>query len=309
MRRRVGCRIAISIAAVVCLTYGTAWAQQNWRVPRTADGHPDLQGVWANNSATPMQRPAAFEGKESLTDEELAVYQARAAELHANEQAGNLLGPLLFQQVLEDPNFREFDAGTGNYNSFWLVERELDNRTSLIVDPSNGRIPPVTEEARERQKQNKKAKKRKARIPRDAVEWNGHHYKAYAEGVSHSVAQKRCEMMGGHLARIENAAENQFLTRLSVKFPLLWSGFILTNHTGMWIDGSDAAREGVWRFSNNAPMKYTNWGSGEPNNEHGSAHNVELKTGVNEATRLRQGFWNDLPGGWRGKGFICEWDE
>ena len=130
MRRRVGCPIAISIAAVVCLTYGTAWAQQNWRVPRTADGHPDLQGIWTNNSATPMQRPAAFEGKESLTDEELAVYQARAAELHANEQAGNLLGPLLFQQVLEDPNFREFDAGTGNYNSFWLVERELDNRTS-----------------------------------------------------------------------------------------------------------------------------------------------------------------------------------
>ena len=152
MRRRVGCRIAISIAAVVCLTYGTAWAQQNWRVPRTADGHPDLQGVWANNSATPMQRPAAFEGKESLTDEELAVYQARAAELHANEQAGNLLGPLLFQQVLEDPNFLEFDAGTGNYNSFWLVERELDNRTSLIVDPPNGRIPPVTEEARERRR-------------------------------------------------------------------------------------------------------------------------------------------------------------
>ena len=145
-----------------------------------------------------------------------------------------------------------------------------------------------------------KGKKRKARIPRDAVKWNGHHYKAYDEGVPHSVAKKRCEMMGGHLARIENTAENQFITRLSVKFP---------NHTGMWIDGSDVAREGVWRFSNNAPMKYTNWGSGEPNNEHGSAHNVELKTGINEATRLRHGFWNDLLGGWRGKGFICEWDE
>ncbi len=54
--------------------------------------------------------------------------------------------------MLQDPNFREFDAGTGNYNSFWLVERELDNRTSLIIDPPNGRVPPLTEAARDRRR-------------------------------------------------------------------------------------------------------------------------------------------------------------
>ena len=145
-------RSVLVMVVALGLMEGTVSAQENWSVPRTADGHPNLQGVWTNNSATPMERPAAFEGKESLTDEELAVFQARAAELHANEQAGNLLGPLLFQQVLQDPNFREFDAGTGNYNSFWLVERELDNRTSLIIDPPNGRTPPVTEAARERRR-------------------------------------------------------------------------------------------------------------------------------------------------------------
>ncbi len=118
-----------------------------WSAPRTADGQPDLQGIWSNNTATPLERPEAFAGRDALTEEELAELRARAAELRDSEQAGNLLGDLLVQQLLDDPNFQEFDAGTGNYNSFWLVERELDARTSLIVDPPDGRLPPMTEAA------------------------------------------------------------------------------------------------------------------------------------------------------------------
>ncbi|HJN46752.1 MAG: hypothetical protein CL477_19115 [Acidobacteria bacterium] len=152
MRSRAPHRLAIFVVVALCLSPAAVSAQQNWTVPRTPAGQPDLQGVWANNTATPLERPAAFEGKDALTDEELAIYQARAAALRDSEQAGNLLGDLLIQQVLEDPNFREFDPGTGNYNSFWLVERELDNRTSLIVDPPDGRIPTVTEAARERRR-------------------------------------------------------------------------------------------------------------------------------------------------------------
>ena len=119
-------------------------------VPRTVYGQPDLQGVWANNTATPMERLAAFEGKNALTNEEFALLKERAAEVRSGEEAGNLLGPLLIQRLLDPENAPEFDAGTGNYNSFWLVERELDNRTSLIVDPPNGRIPSRTEEAKSR---------------------------------------------------------------------------------------------------------------------------------------------------------------
>ena len=128
-------------------------ASDTWQVPRTSFGAPDLQGVWANNTATPMERPAAFEGKDSLTEEELATLQQAAAAARDDEQAGNLLGPLLLARLLDPDNEAlEFDAGTGNYNSFWLVERELDNRTSLIVDPPNGRVPPMTEEAKQRQR-------------------------------------------------------------------------------------------------------------------------------------------------------------
>ncbi len=121
-----------------------------WQVPRTSYGHPVIEGVWANNSATPFERPKAFGDKAELTDEEVAALNKRAAELRDDEQAGNLLGDYLIQKVLADPNFRGFDQDTGNYNSFWLVERTFDKRTSVVVDPPNGRIPDLTPEAKKR---------------------------------------------------------------------------------------------------------------------------------------------------------------
>ena len=51
----------------------------NWTLPRTVDGYPDLQGVWANNNATPLERPPEWAGKAALTDEELAALQVAAA--------------------------------------------------------------------------------------------------------------------------------------------------------------------------------------------------------------------------------------
>ena len=141
--------IAVFLPEVVGARAGAG--ADGWTAPRTADGQPDLQGVWANNSATPFERPKAFAGKETLTEEEIADLGRRAAELREGEQAGNLLGDFLIQKVLEDPEFRGFDQDTGNYNSFWLVEREFDQRTSVVVDPPDGRIPPLTPQALKKQ--------------------------------------------------------------------------------------------------------------------------------------------------------------
>ena len=113
--------------------------------PRTSDGKPDLQGVWTNNSATPLERPKMLAGRARLTAEEVAALRKRYAELFAGD-GDAAFGDGVFEAVLSDVKKYKptvFDASTGNYNAFWLVEREFDDRTSLIVDPPDGRIPPL----------------------------------------------------------------------------------------------------------------------------------------------------------------------
>ena len=120
-------------------------SSSGWTAPRTVDGYPDLQGVWANNNATPLERPEILGDRERLTEEELASLQSHAGELFAQDSGDAAFGDSVFAAALaEAENFTSRDSGTGNYNHFWLVERDWDTRTSLITDPTNGRIPSRT---------------------------------------------------------------------------------------------------------------------------------------------------------------------
>ena len=121
-----------------------------WTLGRTLDGQPDLQGVWANNSATPVERPRYLADTAEFSDEELAEVEARYAELFASGASDAAFADSVFEAVLEDGvQFTSRDTATGNYNQFWLVGREFEKRTSLIVDPVDGRIPPLTKVAQE----------------------------------------------------------------------------------------------------------------------------------------------------------------
>ncbi len=122
-----------------------------WTLPRTPDGHPDLQGVWANNNATPLQRPEVWSGKDTLTDEELAALEVAAATAVGDGDA--LFGDQLVLAAIAGREATSYDPTTGNYNQFWIAERDFTNRTSLVIDPPDGRIPDLITEARERRRE------------------------------------------------------------------------------------------------------------------------------------------------------------
>jgi hypothetical protein len=151
-------------------------AKPTWRPLRTPDGQPDLQGVWANNTATPMERPKELAGRTSLTDEEVAAMKKKAAELY-NGGGDAAFGDTIFQTVLagvkesaSGPHkkaAKEFDGDTGDYSSEWIVAREWDNRTSLITDPPDGRLPAMTPDAQKRRAATFAAMSRPAAGPED----------------------------------------------------------------------------------------------------------------------------------------------
>ena len=145
-------RLKVLMAVVVAVVVGVAplvGAQgTGWTAPRTPDGQPDLQGVWANNNITPLERPEAWAGKAELTDEEVAALRIAAANAVGDGDA--LFGDQLVLAAIEGIEATSYDPTTGNYNQFWIANRDFSNQTSLIIDPPDGQVPDLVPEARER---------------------------------------------------------------------------------------------------------------------------------------------------------------
>jgi hypothetical protein len=138
----------------------------NWTVPRTPDGQPDLQGVWLSSSATPLERPKALEGRKFLTDAEVAELKKRAARIFKEGNSDYAAGDNAFLAAYANVDqYKNPNLSQGSVVD--MVEREFDNRTSLIVDPPDGKIPPLTPAAQRREAAAAEAAKRPPARPED----------------------------------------------------------------------------------------------------------------------------------------------
>jgi len=128
---------AVSISISMSLSAQQS-ATGSWTQPKTPWGDPDLQGVWRYEAAVPLERPAQFQGRASLTDEEVAQRQKVEEEQEAQRLAGNE------GTAVGRGNLAQSPIRGNEYNSFWQDHgrpRQVFKQTSLVVDPEDGRIP------------------------------------------------------------------------------------------------------------------------------------------------------------------------
>jgi hypothetical protein len=135
-------------SAGIALAAHSGEPSTKYKAPRLADGTPDLQGTWTNATATQMERPVELGERRAFTEAEAAAISKAALDAVAADAAPS------------DPD-KKIEATSalppvGNYNLFWtdrgMTVAVIDGeyRTSMIIEPSNGRIPPLTPAALQR---------------------------------------------------------------------------------------------------------------------------------------------------------------
>jgi len=135
--------IVIAVIAVVTVITTSAIPASAQTGPRTAWGPPDLGGIWDFRTITPLQRPADLADQAFLTEEEAARLEQETIEKNIR-----LLNRPAERTVAANQVDSRSDGTPGFYNNFWLDDGTTSTgRTSLIIDPPNGRFPPMTPEA------------------------------------------------------------------------------------------------------------------------------------------------------------------
>jgi hypothetical protein len=140
--------LAVALAVITMTAHSGENPNRRYQPPRLADGTPDLQGVWTNQTATPMERSVELGTRRAFTDAEAAAISKAAIAAVENDAKPS------------DPDQKIEAASSlppvGNYNLFWtdrgmsVAVIDGEYRTSMIIEPLNGRVPPLTEAAQQR---------------------------------------------------------------------------------------------------------------------------------------------------------------
>jgi hypothetical protein len=150
-RRRVSAAGVLIVASMV-LHIAPSWSAEaavKWQAPRTADGHPDLQGVWTNATITPLERPKEFGERLVISEAEARTIEAQNQQF--DEEADAPTDPNVKTQDLPHSCGLGFTGADCGYNFFWLdrgktvIEVNGERRSSLIIEPGDGRVPLLPE--------------------------------------------------------------------------------------------------------------------------------------------------------------------
>ena len=162
-------------------------------IPRTPDGHPDMSGVWTNVTITPLERPRNLANKEFFTEAEARDYEKSNQRNRDVRDRGSVT-----------------DVNTA-YNDFWWDSGTTvvkTRRTSLIVDPADGRMPPLTAERQAKLRAEREARAERCKKPGCGVENSG--IMGPADGPEDRPVMERCLSFGNVTPMLPTAYNNNY---------------------------------------------------------------------------------------------------
>jgi hypothetical protein len=188
--------VLIPAAAQTAKSSDAAKAVKSKTAPRTADGHPDFTGVWTNVTLTPMERPRDLAGKEFFTDQEAIAYQKALVDNRNRDKRDK----------------RGTDSDVANaYNDFWWdsgTKVVKTRRTSLVIDPPDGRIPALTAQRQKQLRDEAEAKKQRCLVTTCEPENGGQ--LGPADGPEDRPLMERCLQFAGGPPMMPGAYNNNF---------------------------------------------------------------------------------------------------
>ena len=172
-------------------------------IPRTADGRPNFNGIWTNVTITQLERPRDLAGKEFFTEQEVSAYEKRTVQQRNRDQRDR---------------GTERDVASA-YNDFWWdsgTKIVKTRRTSIIIDPPDGRIPALTPERQRQLAASAEAAKRRCEQP-GCEPLNGGQL-GPADGPEDRPLQERCLSFGNAVPMLPTAYNNNYEIVQSSRF-------------------------------------------------------------------------------------------